>query len=84
MSSEKPFITAGVSVKRNAELTMPCTRHQPVIRSRLPSSRFRLPSIDSPTLRADARASSSDTLSPTAPNGPASEPSGSCGPWPEM
>ena len=52
ISSEQPLITAVVLAKPGSTFTKPLITSQAVTLSRLPSSRFRLPSIDNVARRA--------------------------------
>jgi len=77
ISSEQPLMTAVVCVNPGATFTNPLTISHAITLSRSPSSRFKVPRIDSVARRAAWQACSNVTSSlPTLPSGPAIEPSG--------
>src|ERR1051326_5978927 len=79
-SSEQEFITFVVSVNPGATLTKPLITSHASILSKLPSSLFKVLSMDNVANLAEADACSSVTSLPTLPIGPAIVPSGFCGP----
>src|ERR687886_2600377 len=85
IKSEKPLATSVVFVNPCSVFTITLTCSQADTFSRLLSSRLRVPNIDKQANFADSYPCSTDTsFVPTLPKGPAIEPSGFCGPWPEI
>ena len=85
IKSEKPSATSAVLVNPSTVFIVTLTCSQAATFSRAPSSRLRLPNIDKPTNFADSYPCSTNTsFIPILPKGLATEPSGFCGPWPEI